>query len=102
MRPAKRFVDRRLDEFRGDSAEIQALQRRRAGARRPSNESYEPFFSKIISAFLADCFSLRLARATSPRGVGSGEGESNSRSGRSPCAPVERAGAPTEAVRAHG
>ena len=48
-------------------------------------ETYEPCFSRTNSAFLADCFSLRKARATSPSGVGSETGP-NSQSGRSPWA----------------
>ena len=46
--------------------------------------TYEPCFSSTISAFLAASFCLRKARATSPRGVGSGVREPNSQSGRSP------------------
>jgi hypothetical protein len=49
---------------------------------------YEPCFSRTISAFLRASFSLRKARATSPRGVSDGGGEAgpNSHSGRSPWA----------------
>jgi len=51
-------------------------------------DDYEPCFSRTISAFLRASFSLRKARATSPRGVSDGGGEAgpNSHSGRSPWA----------------
>ncbi len=58
------------------SATFAAERSARRSATMPRNprgsENYEPCFSRVFSAFFAAIFSLRKARATSPRGVGSG------------------------------
>ena len=52
-----------------------------------TRRTYEPCFSRTISAFFTASFSLRTARATSPSGMGGCcETGPNSQSGRSPWA----------------